>query len=165
MTAFIAARFNEDILPHLKALTAQKESTSVIGMLSLLAFLQWKLKAEPVYGLASWIGGLLGPAINGYHSRTTRREIEREIPKLVRKGSLPDMFDLIDNAEKRQEDQNGYSDAVEEYAISAHEIEDIEGTGSELTEKAEKTGQKAAATISIITTMIAMTIMFSTEML
>ena len=165
VSAFIAARFNEDILPHLKALTAQKESTSVIGMLSLLAFLQWKLKAEPVYGLASWIGGLLGPAINGYHSRTTRREIEREIPKLVRKGSLPDMFDLIDNAEKRQEDQNGYADAVDEYATSAHEIEDIEGTGSELTEKAEKTGQKTAATVSIITTMIAMTIMFITEML
>ena len=75
------------------------------------------------------------------------------------------MFDLIDNAEKRQEDQNDYSDAVEEYAISAHEIEEIEGTGSELTEKAKKTGQKVAATVSIITTMIAMTIMFITEML
>ncbi|MCK5778050.1 MAG: hypothetical protein KAH11_04620 [Rhodospirillales bacterium] len=165
VTAFVAARFTEDIHPHLRALAAAKESTAVIGMLSLLAFLQWKLKAEPVFGLASWIGGLLGPAINAYHSRTTRRELEKEIPKLVRRGSLPDLFDLIDNAEKRREDQDGYADAVEEYSACANEILEIEGSGNELQVKAEKTGQKTAATISIITTMIAVTIMFFSEIL
>lgn len=165
VAAFIAARFNEDIHPHLRALAAGKESTAVIGMLSLLAFLQWKLKADPVFGLTSWIGGLMGPAINGYHSRTTRRELEKEIPKLVRRGSLPDMFDLIDNAEKRREDQDGYADAVEEYSACADEIASIEGKDNELQEKAERTGQKTAATISIITTMIAVTIMFFSEIL
>ena len=165
VAAFIAARFNEDIQPHLRALSATKESTSVIGMLSLLAFLQWKLRIEPLYGLTSWIGGLLGPAINAYHSRTTRRDLEKEIPKLVRRGSLPDMFDLIDNAEKRQEDQDGYADAVEEYTVCANEISEIEGNGNEMTENAEKTGQKTAATLSIITTMIAVTIMFFSEIL
>ncbi|MBO6519977.1 MAG: hypothetical protein JJ900_03710 [Rhodospirillales bacterium] len=165
VAAFIAARFNEDIHPHLRALAASKESTNIIGMLSLLAFLQWKLKAEPVFGLTSWIGGLLGPAINAYHSRTTRRDLEKEIPKLVRRGSLPDMFDLIDDADKRREDQDGYADAVEEYRSCADEISDIEGSGNELQEKAEKTGQRTAATISIITTMIAVTIMFFSEIL
>lgn len=165
IAAFIAARFHEDINPHLRALAAKKESTSLIGMLSLLAFLQWKLRAEPVYGLASWIGGLMGPAINSYHSRTTRREMEREIPKLVRRGSLPDLFDLIDNAETRQEDQDGYADAIEEYSACAQEIEQIEGTDSELIENAERTGQKSAAMLSVITTMIAISIMFISEML
>ena len=165
VSAFVAARFNEDIQPHLRALSASKESTSVIGMLSLLAYLQWKLKTEPVYGLTSWVGGLLGPAINAYHSRSTRRELEKEIPKLVRRGSLPDMFDLIDDAQKRLEDQDGYADAPEEYIACADEIVNIEGSGSELTIKAEKTGQKTAATISIITTMIAVTIIFFSEIL
>lgn len=165
VAAFVAARFNEDIHPHLRALAASKESTNIIGMLSLLAFLQWKLKAEPMFGLTSWIGGLLGPAINAYHSRTTRRDLEKEIPKLVRRGSLPDMFDLIDDAEKRREDQDGYADAVEEYRSCAEEISSIEGSGNELQEKAEKTGQRTAATISIITTMIAVTIMFFSEIL
>ncbi len=165
IASFIAARFNEDINPHLRALAAAKESTSLIGMLSLLAFLQWKLRAEPVYGLASWIGGLMSPAINSYHSRTTRRDMEREIPKLVRRGSLPDLFDMIDNAERRQEDQDGYADAIEEYSSCAQEIQQIEGTGSELVENAERTGQKSAAMLSVITTMIAISIMFISEML
>ncbi|MDP4797049.1 MAG: hypothetical protein NWR87_09075 [Rhodospirillales bacterium] len=165
VTAFVAAHFIEDIQPHLRALAAAKESTSVIGMLSLLAYLQWKLKCEPVFGLASWVGGLLGPAINAYHNRSTRRELEKEIPKLVRRGSLPDLFDLIDNAEKRREDQDGYADALVEYIACADEIVDIEGSGSELVIKAEKTGQRTAATISIITTMIAVTIIFFSEIL
>lgn len=165
LAAFISARFNDNINPHLKAIASPKESTALVGMLSLYAFLQWKLRTPPVFGLASWIGGVLGPAINSYHNRVTRRDIEREIPKLVRKGSLPELFDLIDNAEKRQEDQEGYSDALDEYAACAAEIEEIEGTGTALVEKAEKTGQKTAAMISIITTMIAVTIMFISEML
>jgi len=72
---------------------------------------------------------------------------------------------LIDNAEKRQEDQEGYSDALDEYIACAMEVEEIEGTGSELAEKAEKTGQKTAAMISIMTTMIAVSIVFISEIL
>ncbi len=165
IAAFIASRFNEDINPHLRALAAQRESTSIIGMLSLLAFLQWKLRIAPVYGLASWMGGLLGPAINSYHSRSTRRDLEREIPKLVRRGSLPDLFDMIDNAERRQEDQDGYADALEEYSACMTEIQEIEGAGSELIENAERTGQKSAAMVSVLTTMIAVSIIFINQML
>lgn len=165
ITAFIAARFNEDIHPHLRALASTKESNAVVGMLSLLAFLQWKLRVQPLYGLASWVGGVLGPAINSFHSRTTRREIEREIPKLVRKGSLPELFDLVDNAEKRLEDQDGYADAVDEYIVCATEIGEIEEAGSELTDKAITTGQKTAAMISLVTTMIVVTITFIAEVL
>lgn len=165
LAAFIAARFSEDIHPHLRALASAKDATHLVGMLSLLAFLQWKMKSEPVYGLTSWVGGLLGPAINSYHSRSTRRELEKEIPKLVRRGSLPDLFDLIDNAEKRHEDESGYQDALEEYIACATEIEEIEGTDSALQQKAERTGQKTAAMISVLTTMIAVSIMFISEML
>ncbi len=165
LSAFIATRFGEDINPHLRALASPKESNVVVGMLSLLAFLQWKLRPPPLYGLASWVGGVLGPAINSFHSRTTRREIEREIPKLVRKGSLPELFDLVDNAEKRLEDQDGYADAVDEYIICTTEIQEIEEAGSKLTDKAIATGQRAAAMISLVTTMIAVSITFIAEML
>ena len=44
IAGFIAARFNEDIHPHLKAMASQKPDTSVIGTLSLLAFLNGSLE-------------------------------------------------------------------------------------------------------------------------
>lgn len=158
--AFIAARFSENIDPHLKALADSKEETFLIGMLSLLAFLQWRLRIEPLYGLSSWIGGLLGPAIATYHSRTTRREIEHEIPKLVRQGSLPDLFDLIDNPEKRRQDINAYNVACQQFAEAEAEIEKIESGETASAESMEKVGQRAAAMTSVVITMIVVAILF-----
>lgn len=163
ISAFIAARFEEDILPHLKALAAPNEETATIGMLSLLAFLQWKLRIPALFGLSSWVGGLLGPAINTYHSRSTRREIEKEIPRLVRKGSLPELFDLIDNAEERRTDAEGYEAACSEYTEAEVEIRDIEGAGTELLTKTERTAKQTAAVISIVISMIVISIVLITE--
>ncbi len=160
IAAFVAARFNQDIQPHLKAIASARADTSVIGMLSLLAFLQWRLQGPAMLGLSSWIGGLLGPAINTYHNRAMRRELEREIPRLVRKGSLPELFDLVDNADRRREDGDGFAEARAEYDEAESEIQEIEGSDSERMAKAMRAGQQTAAMISVISTMIVVTAIF-----
>jgi len=159
IAGFIAAHFDEEIHPHLKALSSPKPETSVIGMLSLLAFLQWKIKMKSVLGLASWVGGLLGPAINTYHNRLTRRSIESEIPQLVRQGSLPGLFDLIDNAEKRRIDVDEFAEAKAQWMAAEAEVRDIEGSGEERLTKAERSGQQAAAMFSIVLSLIVITIL------
>jgi len=160
IAAFIAARFTEDIHPHLKAIAAPEEARRVIGTLSLLAFLQWKQKTPPILGLASWLGGLLGPAINTYHSRSTRRELEKEIPQLVRKGSLPELFDLIDNAERRQNDQTGFAEAQNEFMKAENEILDIDGQEGERDSRILKSGQKTTAMLSILLAMTIVSMIF-----
>ncbi len=154
VAAFIAARFDHDIGPHIKALNSPKPDQSLIGMLSFLAVMQWRLKQGPFYGLSSWVGGLLGPAINSYYSRPTRRELESEIPSLVRKGSLPELFDLIDNAEKRKTDAEGYAAAREEYAAGEEEIREIEQTDTARSEEAERVGEQTSAITSIVMAFI-----------
>ena len=165
VAAFIAARFDQDIHPHLKALASPKDDTSVIGMLSLFAFLQWKLRTPPMLALSSWIGGLLGPAINAYHNRQTRDELEKEIPRLVRKGSLPELFNLIDDAEKRRDDSDGFQAARAEWLAAEEEVRDIEGAGEERLSKAERSGQQAAATISIMLGLSVVSILLMIEIL
>jgi len=98
--------------------------------------------------------------MDAYHSRTTRKEIERDIPRLVRRGSLPELFDLMDNADRRREDIEGFEDAVAEFAAAELEIQDIEGRGEEQLTKAERTGQQAAAMGSILVTMCIVMILF-----
>ncbi|MCH7864432.1 MAG: serine/threonine protein kinase [Proteobacteria bacterium] len=163
IAAFIAARFEEDTHPHLKALAADNDETATIGMLSLLAFLQWKLRLKELFGLSSWVGGLSGPAINTYHSRTTRRAIEKEIPRLVRKGSLPELFDLIDNADNRKTDMDGFEAAIIEYGAAEMEIRDLEGSGTERQTKAERVGKQTAAVISVVFAMIVVCILLIAE--
>ncbi len=159
IAAFIAARFDQDIHPHLKALGSSGRDTSIIGLLSLYAFLQWKLREQQLLGLSSWVGGLLGPAINSYHNRITRGDIEKEIPRLVRKGSLPELFDLVDNAERRKEDRDGYAEAQAEWLAAEEEVQDIEGAGDERITKAERAGQQAAAVIAIVITLTVITVL------
>jgi len=150
ISAFIAARFKHDIYPHLKAFGSKSRGTSIVGLLSLLALLQWKLNEQKMLGLSSWIGGLLGPAIDIYHNRKTRKELEKDIPRLVRKGSLPELFSLVDNIDRRNEDLLGYKKAKLEWVAAEEEVNDIEGGGDIRIKKAERAGQQTGGILSII---------------
>ena len=163
IAAFIVTNYNQNIDPHLKAASSSRESTKLIGILSLLALLQWRFKPGPLYGLASWMGGLLGPVINTYHSRTTRREIEREIPRLVRKGNLPDLFDLVDNIEKRQIDFDEFQAAKDEYTNAEREIREIESNSVSRRRQYEEKGQQFAAMSSLVVAMIIITVLLVAE--
>ena len=83
----------------------------------------------------------------------------------VHKVAVHEIKDAVDRIAVQHPEGEAFFDALDEYIACAMEVEEIEGTGSELTEKAEKTGQKTAAMISILTTMIAVSIVFISEML
>ena len=165
IAAFVAARFKEDIQTHLKAMASGKADTSILGTLSLLAFLQSELRSPAVLALSSWVGGLLGPAINAYHNRHTREELESDIPRLVRKGSLPELINLIDDSGKRKEEKEGFIACRTEWLDAEMEIRDIEGAGDERLNKAEQSGQQAAAMISISIALTVITVLILTKLL
>lgn len=158
IAAFIATHFKFDIQPHLKALSDPKEETSLIGMLSLFALMQWRLSKAPLFGLSSWLGGLLQPAIGTYHSRATRRAIEQEIPALVRQGSLPELFDLIDNAERRTKDKSDFQGAQLDFSHAEAEIQSIIGEDVDQEKNALQTGERFTAMVGIVLGMISVTI-------
>jgi hypothetical protein len=154
IASFVVTQHNQSIDPHLKALSSSRISTKLVGVLSVLALLQWRHKPGPLYGLVSWVGGLLGPVINTYHSRTTRREIEREVPRLVRKGNLLDLFDLIDNIERRQTDNTDFHEAKSQYNEAEHEIKEIESNSAARRRLYENKGQQFAAMSSMFIAMM-----------
>jgi hypothetical protein len=158
VAAFIATHFKFDIQPHLKALSDSKEETSLIGMLSLFALMQWRLSKTPLYGLSSWLGGLLHPAIGTYHSRATRRAIEQEIPTLVRQGSLPELFDLIDNADRRTKDRADFQSAQLEFSHAEAEIQSIIGENIDQEKIALQTGERFTAMVGIVMGMVSITV-------
>ena len=155
IAAFVATHFKYDIAPHLKALSNPQPETSLIGMLSLYALMQWRLKTPAVYGLSRWLGGILSPAIGSYHSRSTRRSIENEIPTLVRQGSLPELFDLIDNAQRRSQDMADFEDAQAEFAMAETEIIKVMGDGVDQKDTAMKAGERATAVTAVVFSMVA----------
>ena len=158
IAAYIATHFKHDITPHLKAISDGREDTSLIGILSLYALMQWRSKIPTLFGLSSWMGGLLQPAIKTYHSRTTRRRIESEIPALVRQGRLPELFDLIDNAERRQVDKVDFEEAQLAFAQAEAEIDSIVGEDIDQKKQATESGERTTAMMSLVVSMIAVTL-------
>ena len=154
IAAFVAARFSHDSGPHLTTLADPRTGKSLAGMLGLLALLQWRLKAPPVFGLAAWIGGLLGPVIETYHSASTRKEIEQEIARTTRLGSLPDLYDLVENPVKRQTDEHEFAAAVAAFASAETEIGDIEHGEERLFQSSRQLGRRAAVTASAAISII-----------
>jgi hypothetical protein len=126
-------------------------------MLSVLAIVQWRLGPEALFGLASWVGGLMGPVINAYHSRPKRKEIERELPKLIRKGNLAEIYNYLDNPEERQRDAEGFAWAKAEYAAAEKQAFDLEHGQVDRQESAIKSGQQSGAIAAVVIMLLTYT--------
>lgn len=162
--AFIAARFRFDVDKQINALNSPQADTSALGLLSLLAVLQWRLGPETLFGLSGWLGGLVGPIIQSYHNREVRRRLEREVPKLVRKGSLPELYNLLDDVEERQKDLDGFAWAKAEYAGADQEIHDLEGDTPARDAQAQRIGQQTSAIISVMIGLITICVLLAMQL-
>jgi hypothetical protein len=156
VVAFIAARYAKDTMAQIHALNDLDPRKSTLAMLAILALIQWKLGPESLPGLASWLGGLMTPVIESYHSRDRRARLQKEVPKLVRKGNLPELYKLLDDPEQRQTDFDEFAVARQQYAQAAQQVAALESGNYRVSENSEKLGQQTAASISAAVAVLAM---------
>jgi hypothetical protein len=154
VAAFLRARYAKGTSVQLDSMNDQRPERATIGMLSVLAIVQWRLGPEALYGLASWVGGLMGPVINSYQNRDKRKELEKEIPKFVRKGNLAELYNYLDNPEERQKDAEGFSWAKTEFAAADKLIYDLEHGQGDRQEGAIKMGRQAGAAFAGIVMLL-----------
>jgi hypothetical protein len=145
IAAFLRARYAKGTGSQIDAMNDPRPDRATIGMLSVLAIVQWRLGPETLYGLAHWIGGLMAPVLNSYQNRNKRKEIEKELPKLIRKGNLAEIFNYLDNPEERQKDAEGFAWAKADYAASEKLVYDLEHGQVDRQESAILTGRQAGA--------------------
>ncbi len=155
VAAFLAARANFDIARQMSEIGDPSLEKSGMAMLDLLAMVQWRQGQTGLYGLTSWIGGLVQPIINSYHNRQKRKDLEREVPKLVRQGNLVDLARLLDNADERYKDRSGFEQACNEWKEAAREIREINAGRDSRGEEAAKTAQQIAALVSVTASLLA----------
>lgn len=124
IAAFIAGRFKHDTDSMLKDLSNRGDPNMVVlATLRMFAVMQWKMGPNKLPVVSQWIGRFLGPIMNNYHNLKTREMIQEFLPQMIKKGSLVEMLNLLDDPARRQGDINGYWRAVDEYAAAKVEIE------------------------------------------
>ena len=135
---------------YLSELGDLDDTIQTLGMLRLLVHLQDKMSAGTLMGLTKWVGGLMGPVIKLYHSRPKRKEVEAEVPRIVRSGDLSELLTLLDDPVAKQIDETSYLAAVEEFGQAEDEIHSIEHDTGPGSEAADRTSKQAAAITSIL---------------
>jgi hypothetical protein len=149
IAAFLGARMRSDIDRNLSQLAESDQSQALMAMLNLFAVLQYRLGPESVPGLCSWVGGLVGPMVAQFHSREVRKELEKELPRLVRKGTVVEMYHLLDNPEAKGKDEHEFAWAQAQYQAAEDEVRHIITDDEDRQKEAERVGKQTAAVTGI----------------
>jgi hypothetical protein len=158
IAAFMGARARSDIDRNLTALSDPDTGKGLLALINLFAVFQYRLGPESVPGLAGWIGSLAHVAVAEYHSRERRKELEKELPKLVRRGSLVEIHNLLEDAGAKEKDKNGFEWAQAQYAAADEEIRRVQSDDDERDREADRAGRQMAAVTGILIGMITVTI-------
>lgn len=159
LAGFIGARSNFDLARQLHDLAEPGAEKSALAMLNLLALIQWRLGQRNLPPLTSWVGGLMQPVINSYHSRELRRDIEKQMPAVVREGSLVELSRLLDNMDNRAADMQGFEAARAEWADAEKEIRDIKAGVVDQDGELVVTAKQIAALVSVTISLLTVTFM------
>ncbi len=158
VAAFMGARARSDIDRNLTALSDADAGKGLMALINLFAVFQYRLGPESLPALAAWIGSLAGVAVTEYHSREKRKELEKELPKLVRKGSLVEIYNLLEDTGAREKDRTGFEWAKAQYAAADEEIKRVQADDDERDKEADRAGRQMAAVTGILISMITVTI-------
>jgi serine/threonine protein kinase len=160
IAAFVASKVPKKVSEQVEAMNSSDPAVAAAGMVSLLATLQWSYGPETVFGLVSWVGGLVSPIVSSYHSKTRKKQIEKTIPRIVRSGKIYELYSLIDNVDERNADARDFDEAKAEYVSSKKEILKLEGGKKTRDKEAVVFGHQVAAVTSVIIAIMSMILLF-----
>lgn len=166
IAAFVLARhrrMNDRLFPLMAP--NSDSGQRAIAILSVLAELQRKFHTEPMPALAEWIGRLLQPVIDRYNNRNMREKVQRDLKKLVRKGDLAGMMDLIDDGNARKQDEDGFVAARTEWLQWENYARELSSNSAARQAKMIYQGRQVTSFISIFISLAVMAITIFTTLM
>ncbi|CAA7625705.1 hypothetical protein [Magnetospirillum sp. UT-4] len=157
IAAFMGARARSDIDRNLQGLSDPEPSKALMALLNLYAVFQYRLGPESLPNLTAWLGALAQPIVNSFHSRDRRKELDKELPKIIRRGSIVEIYNLLDNAEAKDKDVNEFAWAQAQYQAAEEEIKRVKTDSEERADEAERVGKQTAAMIGILIAFVTTT--------
>jgi hypothetical protein len=160
LAAFIASRYRLAGVDWYDALNNNDAGQRALGMLYLLTRLQGAKGPNSVPALAQRVARQLPLVVDRYHNRARRTRIMAELPKLVAKGNLGELLVLVDNANDRARDIQGFQLARREHAAIEREFDLLRIDLPRRPERAAELGQRFAATAaSFLAWLIALSVL------
>ncbi len=155
IAAFIGARFKESVdRPLSEFANKNNQERSALGLLNVLALLQWRLGPPELPGLAHWVGEHLTPIVASFHNRAERLRLEKDLPNFIAKGDLSELFNFLADSGRRERDQMGFAQASEAYAVAESDIDQLK-SGVADPERARTAGHRLAVGVTMVLSLAA----------
>jgi len=149
IAAFIAARFRQGAEDHLEAIGDRGDpAKAILGALRTLAVMQWKLGPARLPHLTAWLGKLAEVVIDGYHGVALRKQLREQLERVVKRGSLVELLNFVDDKARREQDKQGYRQALAAFAAAEVEIDRISAEGAVLDGRAARLASRIAIALS-----------------
>ena len=158
IAAFIGARARSDVDRNLAAINDQDKSKALMALMNVLAVFQYRLGPESLPGLAGWVVKLASTMVESYHSREKRKEFEGILPKLAKRGSVVEIFQLLDDPNSKEKDVNDFAWAQAQYMAAEEAIKRIESQEEDVMSGSDRVGKQFAAVTGILIGMLTITI-------
>ncbi|MBR1778239.1 MAG: hypothetical protein IJ752_06625 [Alphaproteobacteria bacterium] len=165
IAAFIAVRFGSKVLEQISWLNSPKENVAIQGMLNIFAALQRTFGPDHLYAMCSWIGGMVVPVIDSYHNLEKRQQLEKNLPKIIRKGNFSELCAFLDDRQERLYDLSYFEQAKKEYARLSEEIEFLDGNREKREQEGLMLGNQVAAVVSFGIAVLTMFLLLITRLL
>ena len=150
IAAFIAARFRQGSEDHVEATGSRDQpEKAILGALRALATMQWRLGPPQLPHLTAWLGKLCEAVIDSYHGIALRAQLHDQLARVIRKGSLAELLNFIDDKSLRETDKQGYQQALAAFAQTEAEIGRLSAEGAALESRAEALAARIATAVSI----------------
>ncbi len=158
IAAFIGARARSDVDRNLAALNDSDKNKAMMALLNMLAVFQYRLGPESLPGLAGWVAKLASTMVEGYNSREKRKEFEGILPKLAKRGSVVEIYQVLDDPNAKEKDSNDFAWAQAQYMAAEEAIKRIESQDEDVMSGSDKIGKQVAAVTGILVGMLVITI-------
>ena len=123
IAAYISAHYRRSVSGDLTDLEGEDAASSAIAQIRMLAMLQDSLaRGKPFPDLSRAAVKMLSPAIEQFHSRTTRKRINQTMLKVSKDGRLQNLVTVIANPAEADADKAGYLKATNDFTKSVVEM-------------------------------------------
>jgi hypothetical protein len=157
IAAYIATHLNVELQSMLALASDPRDAErAALGMLGVLATLQAQVERKPYPGVARWLAKYLRPTVESFRHKMWREKVESELPNLIGRGDITSLYVYLANGEIRQQDRNGYAEAVAEYTRLTAEKSFLNSFGLNDPKRVQEYGHQLAVGLAGVVGLVAM---------
>jgi hypothetical protein len=160
VAAFVATRLKGGLVAELRDLENRLDPASVaVANIRVLGHVQEQAGSKPAPHLCGVAVALLEPAIERFHSRKQREQMQQKLNRVAKDGLLAQILMVVDNSQNIDNDRSAYQKAVKEFVRSVLQMQQLSFEKAHRAQLSRALGAEVGAFISLVLSLIAIVVM------